>query len=70
MIDISLNEDERLSYRDIQLKLERLGVYINRTSTRLKHIQTILNQSNNEPSQLIEAYLNRQQTTPKIEVKK
>ena len=70
MIDISISDEEQLSYRDIQLKIERLTVYLNRTSSRLRQLKNLLNETTMPNNQDIKSYINRQTCNHRIEVKK
>ncbi len=69
MIDISisdLDKENEISYREIDLKLERLTTYIKRAMTRSKKIKTLSSTDQNKASvQKINRYANKNNPSTK-----
>jgi O6-methylguanine-DNA--protein-cysteine methyltransferase len=69
MIDISisdLDKENEISYREIDLKLERLTTYIKRAMTRSKKIKTLSSTAQNKASvQKINRYANKNNPSTK-----
>ena len=69
MIDISISDLDKkneISYREIDLKLERLTTYIKRAMTRSKKIKTLSSTAQNKTSvQKINRYANKNNSSIK-----
>ena len=70
MTDISISDIDRISHRELDIKIERLSFYLNRVNSRLLAISNFIKLENKTSAEEINDFITRKTTTKTIKVKR